>query len=243
MNQPPMKELLKKILKSLPVDFTKNQQYDTQTKQVIARVCKPESVCIDIGCHKGEVLDLILKYSPASAHFGFEPIPDMYAALKEKYQGKPYRIYDYALSNVKGEVQFNYVVTNPAYSGIKKRQYDRADEKDTQITVKTEMLDALTANEKRIDLIKIDVEGGELLVLQGAKETIKRFKPVIIFEHGLGASDAYGATPELVFDLLTDCGMKVSTMKRWLKKENNFSKEEFSKQYHERMNYYFIAYA
>lgn len=34
----------------------------------------------------------------------------------------------------------------------------------------------------RIDLIKIDVEGAEHLVIEGAMKTIKKFKPKILFE-------------------------------------------------------------
>lgn len=36
----------------------------------------------------------------------------------------------------------------------------------------------------RVDLIKIDVDGDELSVLRGARKTIARFKPVVIFEIG-----------------------------------------------------------
>jgi FkbM family methyltransferase len=34
-----------------------------------------------------------------------------------------------------------------------------------------------------LDFMKIDVEGAEGLVIQGAQETIKKYKPVIFFEH------------------------------------------------------------
>ena len=37
-------------------------------------------------------------------------------------------------------------------------------------------------NLKRVDLIKIDVEGMEMEVLQGAAETISRCKPVLLIE-------------------------------------------------------------
>jgi hypothetical protein len=56
-------------------------------------------------------------------------------------------------------------------------------------------------------MIKIDVEGAELLLIRGARETIAKNKPVIVFEHGLGGADSYGHTPEQVFDLLIDCGL------------------------------------
>jgi hypothetical protein len=55
-----LKELIKKALKSLPFDFTLNQRYDRLTRKVIKSVCRPDSHCIDVGCHKGEILDLLI---------------------------------------------------------------------------------------------------------------------------------------------------------------------------------------
>ena len=70
-----MKELLKKLLKRLPVAFTKNQQYDRDTNRVLRRVLHPTANCVDVGCHKGEVLALMLQQAPQGQHYGFEPIP------------------------------------------------------------------------------------------------------------------------------------------------------------------------
>jgi FkbM family methyltransferase len=44
-------------------------------------------------------------------------------------------------------------------------------------------IDIFTADFKQLDLIKIDVEGAESLVFWGAKNTIAKFKPVIIYEY------------------------------------------------------------
>ncbi len=90
-------------------------------------------------------------------------------------------------------------------------------------------------------MIKIDVEGAELEVLKGATETIKRCKPVIVFEHGLGASDHYGTTPDLIFDLVSGCGLKISTMYNWLHGNPELNKSSFSEQFYKKINYYFIA--
>ena len=205
-----MKNAIRQLIKRIPIAFTQNQRYDRQTKRIIQRVCRSGSNCIDIGAHKGEVLDTILKYAPQGTHYAFEPIPDLFTALKTKYSNRPNcRIYDVALSNQKGTSSFNYVISNPSYSGLKKRRYDRANEQDTQITVQTDLLDNILPSGITVNLMKIDVEGGELLVLEGAVNTIKRSKPVIIFEHGLGASDFYGSSPEKLFDLLAGCGLHI----------------------------------
>lgn len=227
----------------MPFDFTKNQRYDRLTQQVIRRACRPNSLCVDVGCHKGEILDLFLKAAPHGIHFGFEPIPVLFQNLKEKYAGRSNcHFYDLALSNQQGTSSFNYVVSNPSYSGLLKRRYDRPNEEDTLITVRTERLDDIIPAEMRVDLMKIDVEGGELMVLEGAVATLKRSKPIVIFEHGLGASELYGSTPEKVFDLLQSCGLSVSLLDRFMQNDRAFTREEFAQQYYDRLNYYFIAY-
>ena len=151
---------------------------------------------MDVGCHKGEILDLFLQAAPQGIHFGFEPIPVLFQNLKVKYAGRTNcHLYDLALSNQQGTSSFNYVVSNPSYSGLLKRRYDRPNEEDTLITVRTEKLDDILPPDIRVDVIKIDVEGGELMVLEGAVATLTRCKPIVIFEHGLGASEMYGSTP------------------------------------------------
>ena len=237
-----MKQFIKKLIKAIPYDFTKNQKYDTQTKQIIKKIAHENANCVDVGCHKGEVLDIIKAHAPKGTHFGFEPIPALCEKLQEKYKNTNCKIVDIALSNEKGTTTFNYVLSNPSYSGLKKRQYDKPNEIDTQIEVKTDLLDHIIPQDLQIDLIKIDVEGGELLVLEGATALLKRCKPVVIFEHGLGASDFYDATPRKVYQLFEQCGMKISLMERFLKVEKAFTLEEFEAQYFKKINYYFIAY-
>lgn len=240
-----MKELVKKLLKRLPIAFTKNQQYDRDTRRVLQRVLRPGANCVDVGCHKGEVLELMLRYAPQGQHHGFEPIPALFEGLQATFADRPNcHFYQLGLSDAPGETSFNYVVSNPAYSGFVKRQYDRAEEQDTRITVRKERLDAVLPAGTRIALIKIDVEGAELQVLQGATGLIAASRPVIVFEHGLGASDYYGTRPEHIFDLLTSAPqhMKISTMARWLAGQAPFSRAELVQQFEQGLNYYFIAY-
>lgn len=237
-----MKELLKRIVKKIPIAFTQNQRYDKQTKQIIKRVCGRSSNCIDVGCHAGEVLDIIRYTAPSGQHFAFEPLPHLFNNLKEKYKNTTCTISDIALSNASGIATFNYVISNPAYSGLKKRKYDRTDERDTTIEVKTEKLDNLIPENLKIDFIKIDVEGGEFSVLAGAVTILKKNKPVVIFEFGASAWEIYKTTPAQLFDLFTDCDMKVSLMENFLCNKPTFSLTEFENQCYSEKNYYFVAY-
>lgn len=234
--------MLKKWLKKLPFPLTKNHAYDIQANKVIQKVIGPTDTCVDVGCHEGEFLDIFLKHAPKVKHLAFEPLPDFYLQLVKNY-GQTCLIHNIALSDQKGQSTFNYVISNPAYSGLQKRNYDKPNEKDTAITVQTDLLDQIIPTDTKISFIKIDVEGGEYQVLKGATKTLQKDKPYLIFEHGLGAADVYGTTPEMVYDLLVnDCGLAVTTMANWLKGNPGFSKATFCQHFYENLDYYFMAY-
>ncbi len=222
----------------------KNTYYDKLTELVMERVLEPTSVCIDVGAHEGSILQLMIKYALNGTFFAFEPLPQFYEVLVQKFRKSNIHIYNLALSDSAGESSFNYVISNPAYSGLKKRRYDRPHEEDTQITVKTEMLDTILSNEKtgKVSFIKIDVEGAEYFVMKGAQERIKNDKPIIVFEHGMGGSDYYDKRPEDIYHLLCDaCGLRISLLSHWLQKKQSLNLDTFCDQYYKGKNYYFIA--
>lgn len=222
-------------------ELSKGEVDDLHTEQIIKSICKKDSNCVDIGANKGDILSMIQNIAPKGIHYAFEPIPDMVENLKQKFTNDNIRIFDIALSSQKGVSSFNYVISNPAYSGLIKRRYDREHEDDTLIEVKTDLLDSILPEDHKVDLIKIDVEGGELPVLKGSINTLKKYKPVVIFEHGTGSSEFYGTTPEDLFDLMHDCGLKIYTLVNWLQSENALTKEELRQLFDSNEEYNFVA--
>ncbi|RYZ18077.1 MAG: FkbM family methyltransferase [Chitinophagaceae bacterium] len=239
-----LKNVAKKVVALLPFALTQNQRYDRDTELVLRKVCRPDSNCVDVGAHRGEILELMRRAAPRGHHFGFEPLPHLFARLRQRYGTVPsVHIFPYALAEEAGSASFNWVKTNPAYSGLRKRHYDRPNEEDETITVETRRLDdVLLSYGLPVHLLKIDVEGGELGVLRGATEVLRRHRPVVVFEFGLGGSDVYGSSPELLWEFFSALGYHISLMERFLAEEPAFSAEELSAQFHQRKNYYFIAY-
>jgi FkbM family methyltransferase len=200
-----------------------------------------ENNCIDIGCHKGEILDLMLAYSPKGKHYAFEPIPYLFKELKVKYANRA-EFFPYALAETNGETTFQVVKNAPAYSGIKKRKYDVKNPDIEEINVEMKKLDDVLPPDEKIHFIKIDVEGGEFAVLKGARNLLKSNKPIIIFECGKGASDYYGTNPEDLFHFISDeIRLKIYTLHAYLKNANPMTANEFVNYFESNEEYYFIA--
>ena len=60
-----------------------------------------------------------------------------------------------------------------------------------------------------IDFIKVDCEGFEQMVIEGAEQTIKSCKPVIIVEQKKGNGKAFGLPDDSAVKLLESWGMRV----------------------------------
>jgi len=58
--------------------------------------------------------------------------------------------------------------------------------------------------ETKIALIKMDVEGAELLVMKGAAQTIQRSKPILLFEFGKAGAEAYNYNDEIMFQFINE---------------------------------------
>jgi FkbM family methyltransferase len=204
----------------------------------MARVLAPDSNCLDIGAYTGTILRIILRHAERGHHVAFEPLPHLAGQLRRDFPQVD--VHELALSDTTGDTTFEYVVTNPGYSGLRRRTYERPDEEIRTITVRADRLDNVIPADQPIALVKVDVEGAELQVFRGAQRTLARCRPFVIFEHGKGAADHYGTTPADVYDLLAgECGLRISLMAGWLAGARPFTRSAFIHQC--KRDFYFVA--
>ncbi|HEY2881364.1 MAG TPA: FkbM family methyltransferase [Pirellulales bacterium] len=64
-------------------------------------------------------------------------------------------------------------------------------------------------NLERVDFIKLDVEGAEELVLRGAQNVLKRWRPVVLFEINLDAARRMKLAPDGACELLHSLGYEL----------------------------------
>jgi len=236
-----IRNTLRRFLKFSHIDLSQNLRYDRLTGRIMQRYLRPDSNCVDVGCHQGEVLRQILKLAPHGKHFAFEPIPHLFRALHKEF-APAVNVMPYALAASNGNSPFHVVKNALAYSGIRERSYAVSDPDLEKITVETKRLDDLIPVDLQVDFIKIDVEGGEFDVLKGAVTLLNRCKPLVVFEFGLGASDFYNSNPADLFDFINSVHeMRISTLSHFMKRLEPLTLNQFVNLYQEKREYYFIA--
>ena len=184
---------------------------------------------------------MALKLAPKGEHFAFEAIPVYYDRLEKEF-GKTVNLRHCAITNYVGETTFNYVESNPMFSGIKKRDYPKS-EKISQMVIRTNTLDNALQDCPNIDLIRIDVEGAEYDVIDGAKRTIFEHQPVVLFEHQEGAAGYYENGPDKMWDILVDqLGMKLNTLQGFIEDKKPFTAAHFRLLFETGQETFFVAY-
>lgn len=201
-----MEEPLTRLYRLRPSD-RRNRRDEEHLALLLAYTLSPASNCIDIGAHTGHILRQMVRLAPEGRHIAYEPLPDLAAGLRSAYPDVTVR--QAALSDAAGQVSFVHVVSQPGYSGLRERDYP-GEETVQRLTVEAVRLDDDLPADHVPDLIKIDVEGGEGLVMAGGMDTIRKHKPIVFFEHGAGSSDHYGTTSSDIHRMLVeDAGLRI----------------------------------
>jgi FkbM family methyltransferase len=200
--------------------------YDRLATEIMRRVLRTDSSCIDVGCYRGQILREMLKLAPAGHHIAFEPVPANYEWIVRQFPDV--LVHNCALSDTPGTSTFQHVQGRPARSGLRRVPYPDGDEVVIEIEVVLDTIDERVAPGTAIDLIKIDVEGAELQVLSGAERLLRDAHPVLLFEHAAYTAEAYGTTPALLYALLVEHhGYTISRFDGWLAGRPALALDEF----------------
>ncbi len=186
----------------------RQRQYESiGIRAVLAGLLTGESTYVDVGANRGQILREAVRVAPRGRHIAFEPIPALAAAVAREIPDVECR--GVALGARSEVAQFCYFRRLDGWSGLR-RSPEISDERGDPeyITVDVSTLDTeMKGLTPRV--VKIDVEGAELAVLQGGRSLLSEVRPTVIFEHVAASAALYDATPENVWDLLTELGYDI----------------------------------
>lgn len=165
---------------------------------------------IDVGAHTG-CYTLLAKHHPDLIVHAFEPVPKTVSVLRANVEMNNLEdkvtVRQAGVSNYSGVGKL-YAVKSMQGSGISMVDGTPAHHKDvTTSVVKVTTIDEYVERHKLSPtFIKIDVEGGEKFVLQGAKRTLKKYHPFLILEYSSENTGQYGYAPVDMINMLEALG-------------------------------------
>ncbi len=191
-------------------DFILFYGINNQNKDIMYSLIKDGDVVLDVGTNIGEVILNIAKKNIKGKIYGFEPVDYNYEKL---------------LTNISLNNFSNIIVNKLALSDKKETLfYQEKKGHSGGISMNKEVrngnnykaIESLTLDEfvkekrlEKIDFIKVDIEGFEMNFLQGAKETIKKFKPRLFFEIDEKKLIQQRTSPEKLMEEIRFLGYKI----------------------------------
>jgi FkbM family methyltransferase len=143
----------------------------------------------DVGANVGLYTWEVHKVCPLRKILAFEPDPENIKLLERTLSGANFKnveIYKCALSNQLTEIPFFQDTLTSATGCVAGKDKPWIEQylnvSANEIRVKTKTLDSVALKDKTPSLIKIDVEGHEVEVLQGGRNTLSEAKPLMIIE-------------------------------------------------------------
>lgn len=153
---------------------------------------------LDVGANYGYYSVLLAELVGDDGRlFAFEPNPVCARATAFSLEINSFaprsKVHEVALSNTTGSCSFFVPANEPKNGHLVFGEAPTAgiqhSDDGTRFTVPIDTLDNIAAPLDRVDFIKIDAEGAELMIYEGMQATIERHNPLVIMEYNAGRGD------------------------------------------------------
>lgn len=171
--------------------------YQYHKYEAALKHCRQRRVAVDVGAHAG-LWSFWMARDFAAVH-AFEPKPEHILCWSANMaDATNARVYPFAIGQQAGRVD---VVTEPTSSGD-----SRVERVADDAAVEMRTLDSFHL--EAVDFLKIDCEGYEAFVIEGASETLQRCRPTVIVEQKPGHGQRFGRGELDAVTLLKAMGAK-----------------------------------
>ncbi|KKQ89823.1 MAG: hypothetical protein UT12_C0007G0020 [Candidatus Curtissbacteria bacterium GW2011_GWC2_38_9] len=210
--------------------YVKNK-YEPFSSEIIKNYLKPNSTFVDLGAHFGYYSLLAYHSQKNTKIIAIEPVKKNFEVLKKNIKlnnVKNAKLYNFAASNKKEVKDFNLTEASDS-AGF----YEHPLTKTKKIIkIKSYPPDQIL-KKKKIDFIKIDIEGHEMAVLEGLKTTLKNNKNLsMLVEFNPKMQKNAGFQPDDLLKKLESLGFEIFLIDELKRKyyrltNNKYSWQEF----------------
>ena len=161
-------------------------QYEVDVCAVVDRLVLPGWVCVDVGAHIGYMTLLMAKLVGAKGRiYAFEAAPENALLLEDNVRLNGYQerviVENKAVAGESQEQITLYVGPSSFEATVISRGWQAMDR------VPAVALDCYFAPDARVDLVKMDIEGGEVQAIAGMRRLMTQTRPLVLLEiHDMG---------------------------------------------------------
>lgn len=188
--------------------------YETGTADLIRAIIRPDDVVFDVGANLGWYTCLFARLLGANgAVHAFEPVPWIFRKLEVNCALNPHRarlsLNNLAVGDHKGSIDLHTFADQPHGQTSTRIPPNTTVQSSVTVPMTTLQQYSAAANSRRVDLIKVDVEGTELQVLDGAVKLLQNTTPPLwLFEFNVETATLAGWSPYDLLDRLRQHGYR-----------------------------------
>jgi FkbM family methyltransferase len=190
-----------------PIEILNMKHYEKEDSDMIYRLVKDGDTIFDIGGNMGWYSIGLYKTKKNVDIHTFEPIPNTYESLvgNARINGAKIKINNFGLSDRKQDLTFYFYKEG---SGNASAAIMNNDRENIEVKCHVDTLDNYFIEQKleKLDFIKCDVEGAELLTFRGGIKTIEKCKPIVFTEMLRKWSAKFDYHPNEIIELFKSMG-------------------------------------
>lgn len=191
-----------------PIDTFNFDKYEQQDSDMLYRLVKDGDTIFDIGTNIGWYSIHLSKKLPNSKIYSFEPIPETFNQLKSNCEinnSTNIILNNFPFSDKIQNLTFYY---SPSITGASSSVNITENENMIELNCTTNTIDKYVKDNeiKKIDFIKCDVEGAELLVFKGGFQSIKKYGPIVFTEMLRKWAAKFNYHPNDIIKFFTEIG-------------------------------------
>lgn len=162
------------------------QEFEPDNVNLLARLCDDDSRILDVGANIGMTALALSQISPHGQIAAIEPVPRTFQFLQRNVanaDSSNIKIFNFALGSREEIALMQGHPSNFACSFIADNYtIPDSDHFAHEVTIKRldEIFSDLSLD--RLDFMKVDVEGFELEVFEGAQKTLADYRPIVFLE-------------------------------------------------------------
>jgi FkbM family methyltransferase len=192
--------------------------FESVIEDIYTAVLNAGDLALDGGAHVGRhSFPMAERVGSTGLVLAVEAYPKLARRLVQrarKRRARQVHVIDRALYDHMGRVSFHCTKQHPAYSGIEARRYD-FNESVQIVDVEAVTIDFIMSqqDDRRLRFVKLDLEGGEFRALEGGRSTLKKSRPLIVFENDQeNSAKRYGYAKDEWFGFFAGLGYETFTL-------------------------------